>query len=137
MILIMVKGYNIPFTSLPKKLAVPSSHLFQTEKILVDQEVQFIKMEGVISIVEPVPERFLCSIFLAKKKDGGIQPVINLKDLNRKISFVHFQMEKFLCFKRNANARGSDVQNRSERCIFCSHFNKENSEISHFNGWLN
>ena len=103
----------------------------------MDQEVQFIKIEGVISIVEPLPERFLGSIFLAKKKDVGNQPVINLKDLKRNISFVHFQMEEFFSFKRNANARGSDVQNRSERFIFYSHFRKENSEISHFNGWVN
>ena len=70
----------------------------------MDQEIQFIKIEGVISIVEPVPEWFLGSIFLAKKKDRGNQPVINLKDLNGDISFVHLQ--KFFLLKKMLMPRG-------------------------------
>ena len=36
---------------------------------------------------------FVSSIFLVDKKDGGHQPVINLKGLNSLVDFQHFKME--------------------------------------------
>ncbi|XP_053309715.1 uncharacterized protein LOC128471763 [Spea bombifrons] len=36
---------------------------------------------------------FLSNLFLVKKKDAGYRPVINLKDLNRWVTYQHFKME--------------------------------------------
>ena len=38
-------------------------------------------------------QEFVSNIFIVKKKDGGNRPVINLKELNQYITFLHFKME--------------------------------------------
>ena len=40
-------------------------------------------------------DQFVSHLFLASKKDGGKQPLINLKDLNTFIPYKHFKMERF------------------------------------------
>ena len=128
MIFNMVKGYSIPFTLPPQQSAIPISHLSQKEIDLVDQEVQNMLRKGAPSKAEPVGDQFPSSIFLVKKNDKGYRPVINLKVLNRNILYTP-QNGRFVSFKRNAVARGSDVQNRPEGCIFLNPFSKEISEI--------
>ena len=39
------------------------------------------------------PENFMSQIFLVEKKDRGLRPVINLKDLNQFVKAEHFKME--------------------------------------------
>ena len=56
-------------------------------------------MKGAIIVFDPKKDKFLSSLFLAKKKDGGNRPVDNLKDLNSNIPYQHFKMEGLFLLK--------------------------------------
>ena len=51
-------------------------------------------MKGAIKRTQPVQGEFLSNLFLAREKNGGYRPVINLKILNQVIPFLHFKMER-------------------------------------------
>ena len=55
--------------------------------------------KGSISKICHSKGEFLSSLFLINKKGVGNQPNINLKDLNRLISYKHFRMEGLYCLK--------------------------------------
>ena len=44
-------------------------------------------------VLDPKEDQFLSSLFLVKKKDGRIHPVVNPKDLNKNILYQHFKMD--------------------------------------------
>jgi hypothetical protein len=82
-----VEGYRPPFTS-PPPLACPGA-AFSTpsqgaNNPFIDVEVAALLEKGAIEEVplDPPPPSFISNIFLVKKKNGGMHPVINLKRLN-------------------------------------------------------
>jgi hypothetical protein len=83
----MVRGYSPPFVT-PPPLTIPGE-LFSTSSkgsldVFVDEEVQAMLGKGAIEVVplDPPPPSYISSIFLVPKKDGGMRPIINLKQLN-------------------------------------------------------
>ena len=55
--------------------------------------------QGAISNVSHKQEKFINQIFLVGEKDGGNRPVINLKNLNKFVSYQHLKMEGLHCLK--------------------------------------
>ena len=77
--------------------------LNQEQQKQVDLEVKTMLEKGSILIVcqSKIFEylEFLSSLFLINKKGGMNRPVINLKDLNKLISYKNFKMEGLNCLK--------------------------------------
>ena len=64
------------------------------EKETVSIEVENLLEKGAVEQVCPQKDQFLGNMSIVKKKDGGNRPVINLKELNQYIIFLHFKMER-------------------------------------------
>ena len=97
----MVKAYTIPFIKIPFQLKIPNSTKVSKKYIgLVDLKLKEMLRKGAIKRTQPVQGKFLSNLFLAREKDGGYRPVINLKILNQFIPFLHFKMEGLSQLKR-------------------------------------
>ena len=65
LILVIVQGYTIPFTSQPKTGKPPRPIVMSKEETkLVDQEIQEMLSKGAIKITEKMENQFLSSLFL-------------------------------------------------------------------------
>ena len=69
------------------------------EAWLVDQKIREMLRKGAIAITESMENQCLSSLFLVWKKDEGNRLVINLKELNKSIPYVHFKMEGLFLLK--------------------------------------
>ena len=69
------------------------------EKETISLEVENPLKKSAVEQVCPQKDQFLSNIFIVKKKDGGNRPVINLKELNQYIPFLHFRMESLQSLK--------------------------------------
>ena len=101
-ILEIVPRYTI--TILSKSLRRSFPILFQkrkfTERISHDgKEVEDLLSKGVINLTDQQKHQFLSTLFLALKKNGNQRPVINLKQLNQFIPYLHFK-EGLHCLKK-------------------------------------
>ena len=97
-ILQILKGYRILFLCRPKQKREPKEINFSMqEKETISLEVENLLKKGAVEQVCPQKDQFLSNIFIVKKKDGGNRPVINLKELNQYISFLHFNWRVYSC----------------------------------------
>ena len=69
--------------------------------MLVDQNIQEMLRKEAIQTVQASLDQFLCSIFIAPKKDKGHPPVKNLKKLKKHISNEHFKKKGLLLLKED------------------------------------
>ena len=93
-ILSIVQSFKIPFSQTPFQYGPSqSARANQEERLQINSEIKEILRKGAIQQLRSEPEEFLSNLFLVNKKDGGHQPVINLKFLNSFIPYQHFKME--------------------------------------------
>ena len=93
-ILSIVQGFKIPFSQTPFQFGPPQlARVNQEERLQINSEIKEMLRKGAIQQVKSEPGEFLSNLFLVNKKDGGHQPVINLKFLNSFIPYQHFKME--------------------------------------------
>ena len=93
-ILSTVQGFKIPFSQTPFQYGLPQLlRVNQEERLQINSEIKEMLRKGAIQQVKSEPGEFLSNLFLVNKKDGGHQPVINLKFLNSFIPYQHFKME--------------------------------------------
>ena len=82
----IVKGYKIPFYLKPFLSEIPSQPIVRREgEELVKLEVKKMLKNG-------SKGEFVSNLFLVKKKDEGLRPVINLKQMNVYIAYCHFKI---------------------------------------------
>lgn len=80
----------------------------EQEKNLQDEITSLVQKEAVVRVASN-QNQFISNMFTIPKKDGGYQPTINLKLLNRFLLYQHFKTEGLLM-----------VQNRIEKdCYMC------------------
>ena len=82
------------------------------EKEAMLLEVGNILKKSAVEQVCPQKDQFLSNTFTVKKKDGGNRPVINLKELNQYIPFLHFKMESLQSLKTLLQKKRVHVQTR-------------------------
>ena len=88
-----MKGYQIPFTNLPVQEKPPNKiKRSEQQSLVVDQEMSELLETRAIQKAETADEEFLDNLFL-EGKNGGNNPVINLKKLNTFIPYEKFKME--------------------------------------------
>ncbi|KAM4749018.1 stereocilin [Rhinophrynus dorsalis] len=89
-----VLGYQIEFYTPPVQKVVPDPFVFsRADAKLVDAEVGDLLQKDAIRFVSDDNDGFISNIFLVKKKDAGLRPVINLCELNLFVLYRHFKME--------------------------------------------
>ena len=59
----------------------------------VDAKIKLLLLKHVISPAELKADSFVSSIFTTMKPDGSHRTILNLKNLNESITYVHFKME--------------------------------------------
>lgn len=89
-----VRGYRIPFSSLPSMRPHIGQPVFSPSvAVHCDKEIQRLINMGAIVQVEPSATQFLSPFFLKEKASGGMRLILNLKELNTFISPPHFKLE--------------------------------------------
>ncbi|KAG0735317.1 hypothetical protein G6F57_014460 [Rhizopus arrhizus] len=96
---IIQHGYRIPFHTSPPVTTTPTPITpFSNEQVpLIDQAVQSLLQKAAIEPVSPQQVQeipgFYSSLFVIPKKDDGIRPMFNLKNLNQYLDPPHFKMD--------------------------------------------
>ena len=91
-----VQGYKIVFDKSPHQTKCPNKIAFSdSEKSLIDKEVQTMLDEGAILPSVHEKDEFISNIFLVPKPNGKYRPVINLRNLNQFVHYEKFKQETF------------------------------------------
>ena len=95
----------------------------------ISLKVDNLLKKGAVEHVCPQKDQFLTNILIVKKKDGGNRPVINLKELNKYIPFLHFKMESLQSLKTLFQKKRVHVQTRPHgRTFMCPTFSRPSKE---------
>lgn len=95
-ILQTVCGYAVELSSAPKQISVPKPFVFNDiEKHKISNEMERFLQCGIIDPVANIPEpnEYISNIFIRPKKDGRIRVILNLKEFNEHVEYIHFKME--------------------------------------------
>ena len=88
-----VKGQYIEFSSLPTYSGSCKSKTFNTsDSLVIEAEIQSFLAKGVIVPTQNERGEYISPIFVAYKKDGSHQMILNLKNLNNHVEYTHFKM---------------------------------------------
>lgn len=89
-----VQGYRINFETNPVQSKLPGKIGFsESEKSLVDQEINKMLHEHAIEYSHHEDGEFISNLFLVPKPNGNFRPVINLKQLNEFVCYEKFKQE--------------------------------------------
>ena len=93
-ILNIVRGCKIEFDQPPYQWQPPSQPQFSlNEAETVDKEIAKLVLKGVLIKSSHEQGEYLSTVFLRPKKDGTHRLILNLKKLNKFVSYHHFKME--------------------------------------------
>ena len=96
-ILSLVKGITVPFVNNrpPKQKFIPSQLAMLDERMcFVDEELSKLLATGCIKKLDQmIPDGWVSNIFLVPKKQGGFRMILNLKQLNRYVTYTKFKMD--------------------------------------------
>lgn len=87
----------IPF---PFSIICLNARIGQSESLLLTEEVDKLLKKGAIVEVNHCQDEFISNLFLVPKKTGYKRPVINLRNLNKFVSYFHFKMETIETVKK-------------------------------------
>ena len=96
-ILGIVGGQRIEFDTEPFQNS-PRLHLQFTdaEQAVMRSEISKLINKSVIVRTQHEPGEFISPIFVRPKKDGTNRMILNLKDLNQHVQYLHFKMETLI-----------------------------------------
>ncbi len=95
-ILETIRGYKIPFLTVPHQPAPPRVLQFsEREQQAISSEIeQMLEKQAIRRLDNPsLSEGFYSQLFSRPKKDGGIRPILNVHPLNAFVPYEHFKME--------------------------------------------
>jgi len=89
-----IRGYRIPFLSLPPSRPFLREPVFSAgTSACCDAEVERLLNKGAIHEVQSALDRFLSSFFLIEKSSEGLPFILNLKERNTYVRPPHFKSE--------------------------------------------
>lgn len=92
----IVKGYRLPFHTVPFQTQEPVEHTFLgVEETAVNDAVSKLLRIGAVEEVNDCDGQFVSNIFVVPKPDKTYRLIINLKPLNQFIQNEHFKMEDY------------------------------------------
>ena len=95
-ILSWIKGYKIPFKSIPyRNKSIRQMKFSKLETEIVSDLITKLINKAVIKECQPVEGQFLSNIFIIPKPDGSHRLILNLKDLNEFVYTEHFKLEDY------------------------------------------
>ena len=94
-VLDMISGLHIEFDSLENCSAFRDTcyNLSDYDIQVIDLEVEKLLAKSVISICSPSPEQNVSPVFTCPKKDGTFRMILNLKKINKDVTYKHFKMD--------------------------------------------
>ena len=93
-ILQTVQGCDFKFVSSSEQHSIPRNTVFKSEeKELVTKMLPDYEQRSIIKKSDHCEGEFISPIFLRPKKDGSSRLILNLRNLNDKIEYVHFKMD--------------------------------------------
>ena len=85
---------HIEFDRIPVQIIEPKPVRYNDSEVqLIDEEIQKLRRKGAVTEARPCHGQFVSNISLRAKKDGSMRPIINLKALNKFVTYHHFKME--------------------------------------------
>jgi len=91
-----IKGYRLPFLTLPVQKSVPVSPKFNyIEENAIDKSLDKLLRIGAIQLARHEKGEFISNIFVVSKPNGDYRLIINLKQLNAFLDCPHFKMEDY------------------------------------------
>ena len=126
----IANGYKLEFQRFPPFSGIRERVVNANNQAILNVEIESLLQTAVI---EPVPfaqrlQGFYSTFFLAPKKMGDLQAVINLRPLNQYLKTQHFKMD---ALKTSQEKRLGNI-NRLERCLFPRVYSTKAQEISSF-----
>ncbi len=87
------RGYRIQFGSRPPQFNGVNSTLVE-QALVMEQDVVALLRKEAIEVVPPHEREsgFYSRYFIVPKKDGGLRPILDLRQLNRSVSRLKFKM---------------------------------------------
>lgn len=93
-ILSTVQGYDIEFVAVPYQRTLPRQIDFSpSECDIIDTELEKLMRKGVVCPVAIEAGDYFPNIFIRPKKDGTHRIILNLKRLNKSVTYRHFKMD--------------------------------------------
>ena len=88
-----IQGVNIPFVTIPTQTRPPFPfRLSESERLILDGEVNKLCMKGVIQKTLHSQGEFISNIFLRPKPNGSYRLILDLTQLNLQVQYEHFKM---------------------------------------------
>ena len=89
-----IKHYEIELGKLPFQSFLPKQiHFAPNEVEIISIEIDKLLQKGANTLATHEYGEFVSNIFIRPKKDGTFRPIINLRQLNKSVAYVHFKME--------------------------------------------
>ena len=93
-ILDSISGEKIEFDTVPPlQTVLPQNSVSRELKEKVDNEIKSLFQKGVVVRSEHEDGEFISPVFSVPKSDGNIRLILNLKEFNKYVRYVHFKME--------------------------------------------
>ena len=70
------------------------AHSAEESEIISEEIVKLLK-KGAIKECDREKGDFISTVFTRKKKDGSMHNILNLKQLNKHVTYQHFKMESW------------------------------------------
>ena len=91
---IIKQGVLLDFSPDPDLVCTSRKHIFSgKDKLLIIDELTRLLKLGVIAPSLLKPDSYVSNIFTTEKSDRTHRLILNLKELNEQINYVHFKME--------------------------------------------
>lgn len=89
-----MQHYKIEFAQTPEQDSVPKEINFTLqEQIITEEEISKLLGKGVITEASHCRGEYISTIFIRPIKDGGHRLILNLKQLNAFVEYLHFKID--------------------------------------------